>query len=186
MKKLLLFMFLPFSIFLIITEIIIRNGEKPLANGTNKYAIVLGAKVNDTTPSLSLQYRLDAAIEYLSLYPNTVLILSGGQGPDEAISEAKAMFQYLSDRGIAESQMICEDQSTSTYENFLFTKSLLKDGLQSVTIISNDYHVARAQRIAQRLGLQTDVFPSQTPNHVKLKFVNRERLALLKFFMTGK
>ena len=56
------------------------DGVEPKANGSKDYAIILGAKVNGETPSLSLQYRLDAALDYAIQFPHVYLILSGGQG----------------------------------------------------------------------------------------------------------
>jgi hypothetical protein len=56
-----------------------------------QYVIVLGCGVNGTEPSLSLRYRIDAACEYLTAHPDAVAVLSGGQGPDEDMTEAACM-----------------------------------------------------------------------------------------------
>ena len=61
------------------------DGMKPLADGSYEYAIILGAKVNGETPSLTLRYRLEEALTYAEEYPHVKFILSGGQGPDEDI-----------------------------------------------------------------------------------------------------
>ncbi len=86
---------------------------------SNDYAVILGAKVNGEIPSLSLQFRLDAALEYAIQYPHVYLILSGGQGPGEHISESEAMKRFLVKNGIQEERLLIEDLSTSTYENLL-------------------------------------------------------------------
>lgn len=82
--------------------------------------IVLGCAVHGERVSLTLSYRLDRAIEYLNANPNTVAIVSGGQGQGESISEAEAMRRYMVNRGIANERIIMEDKSTSTEENFAF------------------------------------------------------------------
>ena len=64
------------------------------------YIIVLGAQVREDGPSAVPKYRLDAAIDYLNENPNTVCIVSGGQGANEPFSEAKGMAEYLLDKGI--------------------------------------------------------------------------------------
>lgn len=161
-------------------------GQSPAAKGEKDYAIILGAKVNGTVPSLSLQYRLEAALEYANAYPHVHFILSGGQGPDEDISEAEAMKQYLLNHGISEDRLLIEDQSTSTYENILYSKRLLPDSVTGITIITSDYHLARAQRIANDLGLETDVVSAKTPQVVEKKLKSRERFALLKTVIFGK
>jgi len=97
----------------------IANGQKPIADGKNDYAIILGAKVNGEIPSLSLRYRLDAALEYANQYSHVLLVLSGGQGVAEYISEGEAMKKYLMKNGIDEDRLLVESASTSTYENVL-------------------------------------------------------------------
>lgn len=164
----------------------IEAGMEPVADGTNDYAVVLGAKVKQDSLSLSLRYRLDAALAYANENPHVTLILSGGQGSDEPMSEAEAMRRFLTDNGIEESRLIVEDASTSTYENLLYSKKLLPSDVDSITIISSDFHLARAQRIAEILDLKSDVVAAKTPKVVESKSVLRERLALVKTVVVGR
>ena len=164
----------------------IEAGLEPVADGTNDYAIVLGAKVKKDSLSLSLRYRLDAALAYANENPHVTLILSGGQGADEPMSEAEAMRRFLTDNGIEESRLILEDASTSTYENLLFSKKLLPSDVDSITIISSDFHLARAQKIAGSLDLKSDVVAAKTPKVVEAKSVFRERIALVKTVIVGR
>ena len=76
--------------------------------------IVLGCAVRGERVSLTLKLRLDAALEYLEHSPNTAVIVSGGKGDGENISEAEAMKRYLAAHGVDESRIITEDKSTST------------------------------------------------------------------------
>jgi len=163
-----------------------QDGQSPTANGTHEYAIVLGAKVNGDIPSLSLRYRLEAALDYATKYPHVKLVLSGGQGNDEHISEAESMKGYLIDNGINEERLILESSSTSTYENILFSKELLPSSIHSATIITSDYHLARARLIASNLNLQSDAVKAKTPKVVEAKSRIRERLALLKTYIVGR
>lgn len=70
------------------------------------YIIVLGVQVREDGPSAVPKYRLDAAIDYLNENPNTVCIVSGGQGANEPFSEAKGMAEYLLDKGIEGNALI--------------------------------------------------------------------------------
>ena len=81
--------------------------------------IVLGTQVKGETLSRSLEYRMETAVRYAKIHPNTVFILSGGKGKGEDVSEAFAMYEYMKANGIPEYQMILEEQSTSTYENLV-------------------------------------------------------------------
>ena len=170
----------------ILTGSWIEDGLEPKANGSNDYAVILGAKVNGEIPSLSLQYRLDAALDYATQYPHVYLILSGGQGLGEHISESEAMKRFLVKNGIQEERLLVEDLSTSTYENLLYSTEKLPDSEDEITIITSDYHLARAKNIAQSLGFQTDVVAAKTPKVVELKLRTRERLALIKTVIVGR
>nr|WP_285851926.1 YdcF family protein [Sporosarcina luteola] len=162
------------------------DGMKPLADGSLEYAIILGAKVNGETPSLTLRYRLEEALSYAETYPDVKFILSGGQGPDEDIAEGEAMRRYLVERGVAEERLLLETESTSTYENILYSKKLLPEDVNAVTLITSDFHLTRARMIADGLGLETDALPAKTPKSVVAKQHTRERFALIKTVIVGK
>ena len=118
------------------------------------YIIVLGAQVREDGPSVVLKYRLDAAIEYLNENPDTVCIVSGGQGANEPFSEAEGMAEYLLDKGIDEHRIILEDKSTSTVENIQNSKALMEESYKGVGIVTNKFHVFRAVQIANVQGLE--------------------------------
>lgn len=162
------------------------DGLEPLADGSLKYAIILGAKVNGETPSLTLRYRLEEALHYAEAYPDVKFILSGGQGPDEDIAEGEAMRRYLMENGVQEERLLLETESTSTYENIFYSKRLLPDDVEAATIITSDFHLARARMIAENLDLATDALPAKTPQSVEAKHHVRERLALIKTVIVGK
>ncbi len=193
MKKWRNWMLLSFSFLLLVGLMMwfvlgkwIETGLDKKAEGNNAYVIVLGAKVKADGPSLSLRYRLETALAYANEYPHVMLILSGGQGSDEPMTEAAAMRDYLVANGISEKRLLLEGKSTSTYENFLYSKALLPQDVHALTIITNDFHVTRAKMIASRLGLETDAVWAKTPKVVEFKFNARERLALIKTYLTGK
>lgn len=105
--------------------------------------VVLGAKVRDTGPSLSLISCGDAAILAAQHNPQAKLVLSGGQGSDEPMSEAQAMYDYLTLKGIDKVRLILEDKSFNTLENL--TNSISKaPQVSKWLIVTNDYHAYRA------------------------------------------
>ncbi|REB05625.1 YdcF family protein [Sporosarcina sp. BI001-red] len=169
-----------------VTSHAMNKAQNKRADGKYSVAVVLGAKVNGTTPSLALRYRLESALSYAESHPNVTLVLSGGQGPDEGISEAQAMVNYLSAQGFPENRMLVEDQSTSTYENLVNTKKLLPQEVTGITLITSDYHLARAGYLAEKIGVEWDAIPAKTPKVVEAKVRFRERLALLKTWIVGK
>lgn len=121
------------------------------------YVIVLGAGINGTTPSLSLTDRLKAALDYLERYPESIAILSGGQGPDEAVTEAWCMYDWLTARGVAPARLLLEDASASTEENLRFSFALIHSqgrDINRVAIVSSEYHLHRAKKLARTLGCE--------------------------------
>ncbi len=120
------------------------------------YLIVLGAGVNGTVPSLALEYRLEAAKQYLDEYPESKAIVSGGQGEGEAISEAECMYRWLVEKSISADRIILEENSTSTQENLEYSlKVVRKNGgnpTGRVAIVSGEYHLYRAKYMAKELG----------------------------------
>ncbi len=115
--------------------------------------VVLGAGLRpDGYPSETLRFRLEAALEYLGENPETTCIVSGGQGFGEPLTEAGAMAEYLVARGLDESRITKEELSSTTAENVRNSSELL-DPNASVAVVTNDFHLYRALRIAEKNGL---------------------------------
>lgn len=131
--------------------------------------IVLGAGVNGEEPSAALWSRIRAAADYLADHPDVPVVLSGGQGPGEDISEAEAMRRALWTNSEAwNARYLLEERSTSTAENFRYSKALLEEyGLDTETaviaVVTNDFHCFRSHMIAQKQGLNTIGIPAELP-----------------------
>lgn len=150
------------------------------------YVIVLGAQVRGNTPSYNLVQRLDAAYDYLQENPETIAILSGGKGDGEDISEAQAMAEYLEEKGLSKERMILESESVNTYENIKYSKQLMKSQDMSVIIVTNDFHVFRGVRIAEKQGLENvQGLGSSTHWYTVPNLYLREAFAVIKYFVCG-
>lgn len=158
------------------------------------YLVVLGAQVMGTRPSLSLQYRIDSACEYLKENPGTRAVLSGGKGHDEGISEARCMYEEMLRQGVEREQLILEDRSASTSQNIEFTRNLLKEKIEreeeisiplKVGIVTNGFHLFRGMAIARKktdwqvygIGAKSNAF--LLPNYLFREFfcVIKDKLA---------
>lgn len=156
-----------------------RKGEADL-----DYIIVLGAQVRKTGPSRVLRYRLDKAIEYLSENPETICIVSGGQGANEHISEAKGMAEYLREKGIPSERIILENKSINTAQNISNSMVLMEKG-SSVGVVTNDFHLFRALQIAKKQGLENVCGIAADSNRLYLlNNMVREFFAMIKFVLT--
>lgn len=136
-------------VFFIAVEGIILKAALTVPPENLDYIIVLGAKVNGTQPSGALRNRIDVASQYLHANPEALAIASGGQGPDEGISEAECIRRGLTQRGIDESRIIMEDKSTSTFENLTFSLALLGEDTPSIGLVTNNFHIYRSMKIAE-------------------------------------
>lgn len=164
-------------------------GQIDNAAYTEDAVIVLGAGVHGETPSHPLAMRLRAAKKYYDKNPDAYVIVSGGQGFQESISEAEAMEKYLISLGVPEDKIIKEDKSHSTADNMAFSKEILDEMFNegySVTVVTNNFHIYRAVGIAKEAGLE-----NVTHYHAGLKWYSlvpcylRESLAVLKFWALG-
>lgn len=116
------------------------------------YLIVLGAQVKEDGPSLVLRYRLDSAVSYLKEHPDTLCIVSGGQGENEPFTEAEGMRRYLTEHGIDAARIIMEAESENTAANLKNCKALLPSADVRVGIVTNNFHIFRSVRIAKKQG----------------------------------
>lgn len=145
------------------------------------YMIVLGAAVRGETMSWTLQNRMETALAYLRANPQTKVIVSGGQGEGENVTEASAMQKFLLANGIASERILLEDKSTSTAENIRFSHKLLT-GNRAV-LVTSDFHAYRALWLAGREGMQADILTAPTPPIVRTQLWLREYIALGKSFL---
>lgn len=117
--------------------------------------IVLGARLFGDQPSTMLRLRLDKTIELYQMGYAPNIIVTGAQGPDEAVSEASAMRSYLISRGLPPECIFLEDHSYSTRQNLTNAKAiLLQQGWNSSIIVTNQSHVFRSLLLARQLELQ--------------------------------
>lgn len=152
-------------------------------NGTYRFVLVLGAKVNGTSPSRALRHRIDVAAAYAKAHPTVELIATGGQGPDEGMAEALVIERELMARGIEPHRIHVEATSTSTIENFQHSRPFWQ-GETGLTIVTNDFHVPRARLIAKLyFQLESDALYAPTPPLAKGRYVIREALAYVKLLV---
>ena len=149
--------------------------------------IVLGAGIRGDRVTVPLAYRLNAAVEYHKKNPDALIVVTGGQGYQETVTEAYAMEKYLLRKGVNPDKIIKEEQATSTNENMRFSKVMLDEYFEndySVVVITNNFHTYRGVQIAKMEG-----FENVYRKPAGLKWYNmapcylRESLAVLKMWV---
>lgn len=152
------------------------------------YLIVLGAGLSGDRVTPLLAGRIDKAIEFYNSQKEKgvkppKIIMSGGQGPDEVISEALAMKNYAVEMNIPEEDILMEDKSTNTKENLLFSTELIKKdsnkGNPEVLFFTTNYHVLRAGILAKSLGLNYNGIGSKTKFYFFVSAIIREYIGII-------
>ncbi len=151
--------------------------------------IVLGAGVQNDEVTDTLEKRLNKAIEYYENNPQALIVVTGGLGDGDTITEAQAMENYLVEQGIPKEIIIKEENATSTYENFVYSKEILDEqfgGHYDIVYTTNDFHILRAGIIAQSAGFASpESLAAKTPILTLPNAYLRETLALLATYVFG-
>lgn len=154
------------------------------------YILILGAKVDDSGPSATLQERIDTAYDYLTAHPDTIAIVSGGQGGDEPTTEAACMYDALTQRGIDPVRIWTEDQATSTWENVRYSLDLIeaRTGTRpdTLAVVSSEFHLYRTQRHCLDRGITIQGIPAKTNDPARyLHYFIREIAGVWHYLILG-
>lgn len=173
-----------------ITEFFILKASRGDPDKHCDYMVVLGAKVRESGPSVSLWDRIYGAYDYLVEHPDVTAIVSGGQGADEPMTEAQAMYDALVDLGIDPSRIWLEDKATSTWENLNFTLDLIEEKTgnrpKTLGVVSSEYHLFRASLFAEKCGVEAVGIPAQTSRlSQKINHFMREVAGVWYYYLLG-
>lgn len=177
-----------FGLFISLVTFIAVYGQNDNVTYAEDAVIVLGAGIRGEQVTSALAYRLDKAVEYSHKNPDAVIVVSGGQGFQETITEALAMEKYLINRGVAKAKIIKEENATSTYTNFSNSQEIL-DGYfkrpYKIALITNDFHIYRATRIAKTIGLDCTHYHAEILWYTIPGNYLRESAAVIKTWLMG-
>lgn len=178
MKPLIIFGLIVFAI----TEIAIVGFSFQKNMDRVDYTIVLGAGIRGEIMTDTLKRRVDKAIEYKELNDDYgYIVVSGGQGAGESITEAEAMKRYLVKNNV--NNVLMEENSTDTYENLLFSKEVIEKhsgkpiNELKIKIITSDFHLLRSKMLCMKLGYKDVSFCGSSyytiliPNYYIREFV---------------
>ena len=153
------------------------------------YMIILGCQTrSDGTLTNLLQSRADRALDFASAQKDAggsdiVFVPSGGQGPDEPVSEAGAIRNYLASNGVGDARILVEDRSTNTYENMKNSMDIIRSVSETadpkIAFSTTNYHVFRAGLIASELGMDAEGVGSPTKRYFWINAFIREFVATL-------
>lgn len=168
---------------------IIRHSRTDAGDDT-EYLIVLGAGVKGTVPSLSLRNRMDGAYNWLKDRPGVKVILSGGRGPGEDITEARAMQEFFLKKGFAPERLHLEEKSTSTKENLEnsleIVRSLGGSEKSRIAVCTSEYHLFRTRLLAKDAGMDIRCVSAPTTMlTLKINYFIREAFGIVHYYVIG-
>ena len=168
-------------------ECLVISGMSATAPPGLDYIVVLGASVYADGPSPALIRRVNGVMAVLDDHPDALIIASGGQGPNEPISEAQCIRDELVKRGVNPGRILLEDRSRNTWENMVCSKALIDREDAAVGLVTNNYHVWRSVRTAKRAGL-TNVhgIAAEYTGPTLLHFMVREAFSITVAFLRGR
>ena len=179
--------------------IAVHSRDRVVENPPPKVMVIFGCQMRRDGPSVLLKDRLDAALAYWEAHPDIKIVVTGGKGDDEHVSEARGMYDYLTAHGVDGANIYMEDKSRNTWQNINNTFALMEREGWSLTddvlLVSSGFHLARIELLWNRARVQalrgetyggqyvsTLAAPvSHAPSAVQMFF--REPLALVKSFL---
>jgi len=118
-----------------------------------------------------------------------MIIVSGGLGHREIITEAEVMANYLIQRGVAPDRIILEGLAYSTYSNMRYSRAIIDeyfDNVPTVVIITSGFHMFRSARFAQQVGIYATLYSSRTPIVATPFAYLREVASIIKMWVIGR
>ena len=179
--------------------IAVHSRDRVVENPPPKVMVIFGCQMRRDGPSVLLRDRLDAALAYWEAHPEIKIVVTGGKGDDEHVSEARGMYDYLTAHGVDGANIYMEDKSRNTWQNINNTFALMeREGWEltdDVLLVSSGFHLARIEMLWDRARdgrLNGEVYHDQyistlaapvshAPSAVQMFF--REPLALVKSFL---
>lgn len=159
------------------------------ADGNERIMIVLGAPVWQDAPTSPLLSRSSAAAEWIRCHPDGVAILSGGK--QNYMTEAQMLMNLLAKQNATAAQILLEEKSLTTDENFIYSRQLLESiGISadsSIVITTSNFHFFRLRYYANRNGFHNIRFlPAQMPFHTAWMWYIREAIVTVRFWLLKK
>ncbi len=124
--------------------------------------VVLGAAQYEGRPSPVLRARLDHAITLWEQGLVPRMILTGGQGERDTLSEAAVGRRYMIARGVPDTAIVLEARGRTSSQSLQAVATYLRggNGGARVILVSDQFHMFRLWILARRFGLDPLLSPA--------------------------
>ncbi|HEX5726800.1 MAG TPA: YdcF family protein [Longimicrobiaceae bacterium] len=125
--------------------------------------VVLGAAQYDGRPSPVLRARLDHAIRLYRQGKARTLIMTGGVGPGDTVSEAVVSRRYAEKEGVPASAVLTERTGLTTLASLrAVADSMRSRGMRTALLVSDPFHMLRLKLLARRYGVRGYTSPTRS------------------------
>ncbi|HEX9994789.1 MAG TPA: YdcF family protein [Acidimicrobiales bacterium] len=150
------------AVYVLVTFVQVWRASRADEAGPADAIVVLGAAQYDGQPSPVLESRLAHTLALWEAGYADVVVVTGGGQPGDRFTEATASANWLLERGVPDDAILREVQGGNTWESLAATARILEDrGLESVLLVSDDYHSYRVAAIAEEVGLDARTSPAE-------------------------
>ena len=131
--------------------------------------VVMGAAQWAGRPSPVLRSRLDHAAALYQQGVAPVVVVTGGKQVGDTTTQGASGYAYLRELGLPDEAIKVEVEGTDSYEELSASAVILRQAElgHDVVIVTDPYHAARVQRIADEVGLDAHVSPTDTSSSVR-------------------
>lgn len=169
--------------WLITVALILLAGSRPSLHRADAI-LVLGAAQYNGRPSPVLKARLDYALDLYRDRWAPYLVVTGGVGSGDTLSEGGVARQYAINHGVPDSVILVDRRGTTSARSMAAAAALMRTKqLKSALLVSDSYHMLRLELLARRNGLTpyrapTPFSPIDRSPRVRRRYVLRESLVL--------
>lgn len=149
-------------LWVLLTVVVFLYGRRDEARAVDAI-VVMGAAQYDGRPSPVLRARLDHAI---ALYHDSTaprLVLTGGVGAGDTVSEAEVGRRYAAGEGVPEQAILLERTGLSSQESIDAVATLMREnGMASAVLVSDPFHMLRLRLLARKYGIRSFSSPTRS------------------------
>lgn len=125
--------------------------------------VILGAAEYRGRPSPVYRARLEHGLELYQRGLAPRIITTGGAGGDPHFTEGGVGQAYLVERGVPSEVITAEQEGSTTAQSLAAVAEIMRRmGLESCIVVSDGYHIFRAKKVLESLGLK--VYGSPRPS----------------------
>ena len=153
--------------------------------------VVLGSAQYNGVPSSIFEARLEHALALWQEGVAPVVVTVGGKKDGDEFTEAEAGRDYLLDAGIPADNLVAVTDGVDTLESMRLVAAELDDrGWSTAVLVTDPWHVMRAERMAEDAGIDaasspTRQGPAVQTRSTQFRYILRETAAYLLYRATG-